>query len=290
MATSTNITVTHAGNGLLVCEVREARRISPSFVRLTLGGEALQDWRHLGFDQWFRLAVPNPNETRFDNLSPRFGMGGYLRYLTTPKATRPEIRSYTVRTWRPETSELDVDFLIHGDSGQAGPWAAALPVGDEVALIDQGHGFRPDRGTNDVLLVGDATALPAVLGILRDPTASDSAGSPRRQAPAQDRQRSPRSSRSPRRRRRSTRSSPASRSWQRRAGACWSTSGASARTESRSAATGGSPPSTDPTPPGPPSFRSGKLSSKRSRKKDPCRSFGTLTCCPSGRTRRRTGD
>ncbi|QXT62686.1 siderophore-interacting protein [Tessaracoccus palaemonis] len=168
MAGSTNVTVDHADNGLLVCDVVGASQLSPNFVRLTFGGDALRQWRHVGYDQWFRLAVPTSEGTRFDNLSGRYGMGGYLRYLTTPKATRPEIRNYTVRNWRPEQAELDVDFLTHGDEGVAGSWAAGLPVGDTVGLIDQGHGFRPERGTDDVLLVGDATAMPAILGILRD--------------------------------------------------------------------------------------------------------------------------
>lgn len=165
---SSNIAVSHADTGLVVAEVVRAERISPHFVRVGLGGDSLRDWRHLGYDQWFRLAVPTSAEARFDNLSDRFGMGGYLRYLTTPKATRPVIRNYTVRQWHADEAILDVDFVTHGDQGVAGPWAARLPIGDPVGLIDQGCGFVAARGTDDVLLVGDDSALPAVLGILRD--------------------------------------------------------------------------------------------------------------------------
>lgn len=168
MASTTNIVADHADNGLLVAEVSAATRISPSYVRLTLSGDSLRHWRHVGYDQWFRIAVPTSDSTRFDNLAPRFGMGGYLRYLSTPKATRPDIRSYTVRNWRHDQAELDVDFLAHGDTGRAGPWADSLPVGDPVGIIDQGCGFRAARGTDEVLLVGDGSALPAVAGILRD--------------------------------------------------------------------------------------------------------------------------
>lgn len=165
--TSSNVAVTHADTGLVLADVVRAERISPHFVRVTLGGADLADWRHLGFDQWFRLAVPTTDETRFDNLSERFGMGGYLKYLTLPKSTRPVIRNYTVREYRPETGELDIDFVVHGEDGVAGPWAASLPTGQPVALIDQGCGYR-DPPASEVVLVGDESAMPAILGILRD--------------------------------------------------------------------------------------------------------------------------
>lgn len=171
---SSNIAVSHTEAGFVTAEVARADRISPSFVRLTFAGEELSRWRHLGFDQWFRLALPVAGEaTQFDRLSKRFDTRGYLRYLTLPKATRPAIRNYTVREFRPEAGELDVDFVVHGSadadgSGIAGPWAASLPVGSRVALIDQGCGYRPADGAHRVVLVGDESALPAVLGILRD--------------------------------------------------------------------------------------------------------------------------
>lgn len=165
---SSNITVSHADTGLVLAEVLRAEQISPHLVRITLGGDELQDWRWLGFDQWFRLALPVSDETRFERLSKRFDMRGYLKYLTLPKATRPMIRNYTVRNYRPKTGEMDVDFLVHGSGGTAGPWAASLPVGAPVALIDQGCGYRPVDGARNVVLAGDESAMPAVLGILRD--------------------------------------------------------------------------------------------------------------------------
>ena len=181
MAASSNLVVTHAETGLVNAEVVDAVRISPHFVRLTLAGDDLAGWRHLGFDQWFRLAVPTSDDTRFDNLADTYDMAGYLKYLMLPKSTRPVIRNYTVREFRPDDRELDVDFVVHGDEGVAGPWAQGLPLGASVALIDQGCGFRhadadadadaqtaAETAADEVVLVGDESAMPAVLGILRD--------------------------------------------------------------------------------------------------------------------------
>lgn len=184
---SSNIAVAHSETGLATAEVVRAERISPSFVRLTVGGDDLAGWRHLGFDQWFRLALPVAGDaTRFDRLSDRFDTRGYLRYLAMPKATRPAIRNYTVREFRAESCEMDIDFVVHGGEpsdpahslepshsaeaaeGIAGPWAVSLPVGARVALIDQGCGYRAVSGARRVVLAGDESALPAVLGILRD--------------------------------------------------------------------------------------------------------------------------
>lgn len=165
---STNTKVSHADTGLVTAEVLRAERISPHFVRVTLCGEDLRSWRSLGFDQWFRLALPVSDETRFDRLSERFDMRGYLRYLTLSKASRPVIRNYTVREYRADSGEMDIDFVVHGTDGIAGPWASSLPVGAPVALIDQGCGYRPVDGASRVVLAGDESALPAVLGILRD--------------------------------------------------------------------------------------------------------------------------
>jgi NADPH-dependent ferric siderophore reductase len=77
------------------------------------------------------------------------------------------VRNYTVRAWRSDAGELDVDFVQHGDAGVAGPWAATAQAGAPVGLIDQGRGFEARPGDTAVL-TGDESALPAIAGILRD--------------------------------------------------------------------------------------------------------------------------
>lgn len=164
-----NISVMHAPSGLIRTSVVRRERVTPHIVRVTFGGGDLDRFDFQGFDQWFRLAVPtHAGGDRFDNLPDRFGIGGYLKYLTLPSGTRPVIRNYTVRDFRPESLELDVDFVVHGADGVAAPWAAAVEAGTEVAFIDQGRGWNPPPDTDDVLIVADESGLPAVAGILRD--------------------------------------------------------------------------------------------------------------------------
>lgn len=162
-----NIAVTHADSGLIHAIVTRSERVSPHFVRLTLGGEDLRRFTWLGFDQWVRLAVPVADDTRFDNLPDTFGIGGYLKYKTLPGRTRPVIRSYTLRAYRPDPVEIDIDFVVHGTDGVAGPWAQSVEPGAEVAFIDQGCGWKPVPA-DWTLLAADESGLPALVGILRD--------------------------------------------------------------------------------------------------------------------------
>ena len=108
-----NISVTHAESGLVRAIVVRRAQVSPHLVRVTLGGPDLTRFVYRGFDQWFRLALPVRDGSRFDNLPDRFGVGGLLRYLTLPKGTRPVIRNYTIRAYRGgDEPEVDVDFVV----------------------------------------------------------------------------------------------------------------------------------------------------------------------------------
>jgi len=156
------------GTTLCVLEVVERRRVSPHIVRVTLGGEDLARLPAPGYDHWFRFFLPQEEgETSFD-LPEQLGMAGYLKYLRMPSAVRPIMRNYTVREFRPEALELDIDFVVHGDEGPASRWAQRVEPGGRVALLDQGRGYEWAADTSEHLLVGDETAMPAVLGILRD--------------------------------------------------------------------------------------------------------------------------
>lgn len=154
--------------GLYLAEMLRNERVSPHMVRLTLGGEDLARLPQHGFDHWVRLFFPHPEHGTpdFSHLPETFGLTGYVRYLTQRSGTRPAVRSYTIREHRGD--EVDIDFVSHGDDGLAGPWAAKAEPGERVTMIDQGCGFdlRPDADFQ--LLVGDESAMPAILGILRD--------------------------------------------------------------------------------------------------------------------------
>ena len=72
-------------------------------------------------------------------------------------------RRYTIRNARPESGELDLDFLLHGD-GPGARWGEMAQPGEQVD-------FQGPRGKLELrpakwhLLCGDESALPAIAAI-----------------------------------------------------------------------------------------------------------------------------
>lgn len=155
-------------------EVAAVRRLSPSFLRLTLTGADLDDFADNGLDQRFKLVLPD-RHGGYDVL-PR-DPAWHAAWRLLPEAVRNPVRTYTVRGLRPARREVDVDLVWHGDRGPASRFAARAAVGDRLVVLgpDRRYGgahggleFRPPAGhVGPTLLVGDATAVPAVLSVLQ---------------------------------------------------------------------------------------------------------------------------
>ena len=71
-------------------------------------------------------------------------------------------RSYTVRAFDPGARRLTLDFVVHGDRGVAGPWAAGAEPGDTLELTGPGGAYTPDADAGWHLMVGDDAVLPAI--------------------------------------------------------------------------------------------------------------------------------
>jgi NADPH-dependent ferric siderophore reductase len=79
-----------------------------------------------------------------------------------PKEEWPRVRTYTVSAWDPERGQLTIDFVVHGDKGVAGPWAAAAQPGDLLQLRGPGGAYSPDPEADWHLMVGDTSVIPAI--------------------------------------------------------------------------------------------------------------------------------
>ncbi len=172
MARSSHL-VKPASQELLHLAVVRTERLSPHWMRVTLGGGEIARFTPMGFDQWFRLFLPVGGDAGLDRLPAKANrMLGYLKYLRIPEGVRPVMRNYTVRAYRTVGAsggpEIDVDFVLHGTGSAAGPasaWADAAAPGESVVIIDEGLGFNPARGVDRVVLVADETGAPAVAGV-----------------------------------------------------------------------------------------------------------------------------
>ncbi|MDP9843807.1 siderophore-interacting protein [Streptosporangium lutulentum] len=152
-------------------EVLRTRRLSPSFVRVTFGGEELSAFADEGFDQRIKVVFP----LSCGGFTPvGDGDDWYRRWRALPAELQNPIRTYTVRAVRPELRELDVDFVLHGETGPASRWAIHAAPGHRVVVIGPnaahlgptgGQEWAPPAGASHLLLAGDETAVPAITTI-----------------------------------------------------------------------------------------------------------------------------
>jgi NADPH-dependent ferric siderophore reductase len=144
--------------------VARTSRLSTSFLRVTLQGPALDDFAAHGLDQRVNLVFLPPSED-FDSFA------GCPDWLERARTCGAALRAYTVRAFRPEARELDVDFVLHGSAASA--WATAARPGDRAMMIGATHGhpvtdvgWKPPATATRLLLAADCTALPAAASIL----------------------------------------------------------------------------------------------------------------------------
>lgn len=123
-------------------EVVDARAITPHLRRITITGP---DLRTLAIDrpaQWVKIFFPDDHG---------FSKAG---------------RAYTIRAFDPVNAVMDLEFALHGDNGPASRWAARARRGDRIEVAGPRSGHAIDPAAEHYILVGDATALPAIAAIL----------------------------------------------------------------------------------------------------------------------------
>ncbi|MCF3146737.1 siderophore-interacting protein [Streptomyces platensis] len=141
--------------------VRHTEQLTPHMVRVVLDGEGLAEFAAGEYsDHYVKLVFPRPGVA----YPEPFDIARIREEF--PRDQWPSTRTYTVRAWDAATRELTVDFVVHGDEGLAGPWAAAAQPGDEIFLLGPGGAYVPEAGADWHLLAGDESALPAIAASL----------------------------------------------------------------------------------------------------------------------------
>lgn len=141
----------------LVFEVRATTWITPNMVRVTLGGPAFEQFQPKDVtDNYVKLLFPKPGL----DLEPPYDLAALRAQL--PAEDVPVTRTYTVRGINRIERTIDIDFVVHGDEGLAGPWAARAQLGDRIALMGPNGAYSPDSSADWHLFAGDESALPAI--------------------------------------------------------------------------------------------------------------------------------
>lgn len=117
-------------------------QLSPGMVRIHFSGDLAAFAGSDFTDRYVKLVFGDPAE--LEN-------GG-----------RPTLRTYTAVAPDVAAGTLSIDFVVHGDEGIAGPWAAAAVPGDTIPVRGPGGAYAPDPAADWHLIAGDEAALPAI--------------------------------------------------------------------------------------------------------------------------------
>ncbi|WP_351228832.1 siderophore-interacting protein [Streptomyces sp. NPDC002133] len=158
-------------------QVVRTRRLGPSLIRVTFGGEAFVDFASGGRDQSLSLFLPHPGQDAPVVPVPEDGdmYAALGAWRALPDGVRAVMRSYTVREQRPDAAEhgeIDIDFAVHEDGGPACRWAQKASAGDRVTVLGPAVAdntavrFRLPDDADSVLIWADETALPAASAVL----------------------------------------------------------------------------------------------------------------------------
>ena len=144
-----------------VLSVLRREQLSPHTVRITAGGPGFDELRMNDFtDKYAKILFVDPGL----GLTPPYDLAALRESL--PPGRQPVTRTYTLRRADPESQELTIDFVVHGDEGIAAPWAAHAEPGDLLTMSGAGGAYRPDPASDWHLLAGDESALPAICSAL----------------------------------------------------------------------------------------------------------------------------
>lgn len=152
--------------------VIRAEQITPKLRRVVLGGPGFASYRERDIaatDKYVKVVFLAEG---FDYPEP---LDLDVVRSAMPPEAQPLLRTYTVRWVDEAAEELAIDFVVHGDEGIAGPWAAAAQPGDVIHLRGPGGAYAPKAEADHHLFVGDEAALPAIAASVEVLPASASA-------------------------------------------------------------------------------------------------------------------
>jgi NADPH-dependent ferric siderophore reductase len=148
-----------AGRPLHSFEVVRTEQIAPHMVRVVLGGTGFDTFTPNEFtDSYVKIAIV-PAGVDVDALPRPLTLDSFKKLDATQQ---PVVRTYTVRRADPAAREITIDFVVHGEHGVAGPWAASVQPGDPAYLMGPSGAYAPDPAADWHLLAGDEAGIPAI--------------------------------------------------------------------------------------------------------------------------------
>jgi NADPH-dependent ferric siderophore reductase len=143
--------------------VISSEQLTPHMIRLVLGGSGFDTFKPSEFaDSYVKLVIVR-DDVDVSTLPKPLTLDSFNEL---PEEHRPVVRTYTIRRADLDRREITVDFVVHGEHGVAGPWAASVQPGDPAYLMGPSGAYSPDPDADWHLLAGDEAGLPALSAAL----------------------------------------------------------------------------------------------------------------------------
>jgi NADPH-dependent ferric siderophore reductase len=152
-----------AGRPVHTFQVISSEQLTPHMIRLVLGGTGFDTFKPSEFTDSYVKFVIVRNDVDVSTLPQPLTLDSFSEL---PEEHRPVVRTYTIRHADPDRREITVDFVVHGEHGVAGPWAASVQPGDPAYLMGPSGAYSPDPDADWHLLAGDEAGLPALSAAL----------------------------------------------------------------------------------------------------------------------------
>ncbi|WP_018688495.1 siderophore-interacting protein [Ahrensia kielensis] len=134
--------------------VERAQYITPNMVRITFAGDELAGIPTDRAGGNCKILLPAEGQSRQD----------FAEQLEN--GPKPVTRTYTVRSFREDPLEMDVDFVAHGDTGPAARWATRAKPGDFCGFAGPSMPKLTEFYVDYYLIAADMTALPVACAAL----------------------------------------------------------------------------------------------------------------------------
>ncbi|RKR80572.1 NADPH-dependent ferric siderophore reductase [Mucilaginibacter gracilis] len=142
-----------------IAQVSDITDVTPHLRRITFKGDQFKDAIGCSSGMHLKIFLPLLGQTKAE--LPKMING---RPSWENPATKPIVRTYTIRLIDQLKGELSIEFFLHGDEGCASTWASNVKIGDELGI-----GIKPGKPLPQVdwyLFAGDETAIPAIAAML----------------------------------------------------------------------------------------------------------------------------
>jgi NADPH-dependent ferric siderophore reductase len=148
-----------AGRPVHTFQVISSEQLTPHMIRLVLGGSGFDTFKPSEFADSYVKFVIVRDDVDVRALPQPLTLDSFNEL---PEEQRPVVRTYTIRRVDLDRREITVDFVVHGEHGAAGPWAASAQPGQPAYLMGPSGAYSPDPDADWHLLASDEAGLPAL--------------------------------------------------------------------------------------------------------------------------------